>query len=87
MKDGPFAGLIALFYGREDKPHRLSRRFQRGTQMEEFFSARVRPETLKTLLNIPDYNSFNLGLEHGPHLAVPHGVLGDLLADSAPYGM
>ena len=54
--------------------------------MASYFGSRVRPAAIEKLLAARDYESFNLDMEHGAHLAAPHGVLGDFLVDTAPYG-
>ena len=86
VRDGPFAGLQALFYGDKAQRHCLSRGFQRGHKMASYFGSRVRPAAIENLLAVQDYESFNLDIEHGAHLAAPHGILGDFLVDTAPYG-
>ena len=47
----------------------------------------MRPETLERLLDEPNYESFNLGLEYGPHIAVPLIIRGDFYRVTAPYGV
>jgi hypothetical protein len=54
--------------------------------MTTYYSDRVRPDVVRELLNVDNYEAFNLGIEHGPHLAMPRGVLGDILKNTAPYG-
>lgn len=54
--------------------------------MTRYCSDRVRPDVLRKIMDIEDYSAFNLEIEHGPHLAMPHGALGDFLMDTAPYG-
>lgn len=38
------------------------------------------------LLLSPDYNGLNLGLEHGPHVAIPKSINGDFSLHTAPFG-
>ncbi|TVY13044.1 Tyrosinase ustQ [Lachnellula arida] len=72
------------YYADEAKPHCLSRGFQAPDDMEKYHSARVSEDAIANLMAIPQYNAFNLGMENGPHLAMPHGVLGDFFSDTAP---
>ena len=39
------------------------------------------------MLEKADYDSFNIGLELGPHNAIPKTVRGDFYRVTAPYGM
>jgi tyrosinase len=86
VTDGPFARLIALIWGVEDQPHCLSRGFAKHEKVKKF-GLRVQPEALKKVLKEPNYDSFNLGLEYGPHNAIPLTVRGDFYKVTAPYGM
>jgi tyrosinase len=54
--------------------------------MAKYYRSRVSKEAIAELMASPDYDAFNLGMEHGAHLALPHGVLGDFLVDTAPNG-
>ena len=54
--------------------------------MAKYYSARVSEDAIAKLMATPGYEAFNLGMEQGPHLAMPHGVLGDFLVDTAPNG-
>lgn len=86
VTDGPFANLPVLYYSNELKPHCLSRGFQPPVDMERYYSARVSVEAIDKLMATPRYEEFNLGVEDGPHLSMPHAVLGDFLVDTAPNG-
>jgi len=86
VTDGPFANLSVLYYGDESKPHCLSRGLQQPADMAKYFSARVSKDAIAELMATPRYEDFNLNMEHGPHLAMPHAVLGDFLVDTAPNG-
>lgn len=44
-------------------------------------------ERIEMLLQIKEYEGFNLGVEHGPHVAVPRFVRGDFGLLTAPSGM
>lgn len=46
----------------------------------------LRPWALQDILRKPDYNSFNLGLENGPHNSIPYSVRGEFLLFTAPNG-
>lgn len=85
VTDGPFARLIALIWGAEHKPHCLSRGFA-SPEIVKRYGLKVKPEALKKLLEEPNFESFNLGLETGPHDAIPGTVRGDFLMFTAPYG-
>ncbi|TVY36278.1 Tyrosinase [Lachnellula subtilissima] len=84
VTDGPFANLQVQYYADEAKPHCLSRGFQAPDDMEKYYSARVSDDAIANIMAMPEYNAFNLGMENGPHLAMPHGVLGDFFSDTAP---
>ena len=45
------------------------------------------PAALEGLLRIDDYGSFNLGLEDGPHIAIPRSVREDFSLLTAPSGI
>lgn len=83
VTEGPFAKLEVLYFEDVHKPHCLLRGFDEN--LEEFRQD-LNPESLMTLLLSPDYQSINLGLEHGPHLAIPKSVNGDFSLHTAPFG-
>lgn len=86
VTDGPFANLSVIYFSAERAPHCLSRGFAEGEILERRFGARVHPEALEAILREPNYNTFNLRLEAGPHDAVPRGVNGDFSRETAPNG-
>ncbi|MDI1484948.1 MAG: hypothetical protein OHK93_000082 [Ramalina farinacea] len=81
VSDGPFAGLEVLYFEDIYRPHCLLRGFDK--RLVEFRDA-LRPEALQELLSATDYRSLNLGLENGPHIAIPKSVNGDFSLHSAP---
>lgn len=70
VDDGPFAGLEVLHVGADYKPHCLARNFQNITNSQKAHHY-LQPEALKKLLEEADYESFNLKVDDGPHLAIP----------------
>jgi tyrosinase len=44
----------------------------------------VRPSAVEEILSLPDFESFFLALEKGPHNAIPTGIHGDLMGFTAP---
>lgn len=46
----------------------------------------LKPEVLEALMAMDSYEDFNLGLEHGPHLAIPQSIRGDFSLLTAPSG-
>ena len=86
VKDGPFADVVALYYDVDSTPHCLSRGFNTGEEMWKLCLSQIMPAALEALLRRDDYNHFNLGMEHGPHFALPFGVRGDFHNFTAPYG-
>ena len=85
VDDGPFAGLEVLNIGAKYKPHCLARKFRNSLEFQK--SNPFEPKALRKLLQQADYESFNLGLEHGPHLTLPLSVQGDFLFFTAPNGI
>lgn len=85
VTDGPFARLTALIWGVEDKPHCLSRGFATHEKVKKLGS-QVSPEALEKMLEEDNYDSFNIGLEYGPHNAIPKTIRGDFYRVTAPYG-
>ena len=79
VTDGPFGRLTALFVDSAPQPHCLSRSFQD-------VGPNIRPEAVERVLQLPDYESFNLGLEEGPHRDIPYSIRGDFYIFTAPYG-
>ena len=60
-------------------PHCPSRGFENGRELVGNGSW-FKPAALEALLRVDDYEAFNLGLEDGPHIAIPRSIRGDLLA-------
>ena len=85
VTDGPFARLQVLYVEKFPYPHCLSRGFAQGENLTEF-SAALEPKALKELLSTPDYATFNLGVEDGPHLSIPRSIHGDFSTVTAPAG-
>ena len=84
VTDGPFAWLEVPYFEDIYRPHCLLRGFDET--LVDFRDA-LRPEALQELLMIEDYDSFNLGLENGPHIAIPKSIHGDFSLHTAPFGI
>jgi len=69
----------------EYTPHCLSRGFEHGHELAEH-GTWFNPAALEALLRVNDYETFNLGLEDGPHIAIPRSIRGDFLLLTAPSG-
>lgn len=82
---GPFANLSVKYIKEDLKPHCLSRGFLPGPELRKT-GTRYRPAKLDTILQSPDYDAFNLGLEEGPHNAIPNSIRGDFSMFTAPAG-
>ena len=85
VDSGPFANLQVLYLDSRLSQHCLSRGFESGETLTAL-GQHLRPEALEDLMEIPDYNTFNLMLEDGPHDAVPRSIRGDFSLFTAPYG-
>ena len=85
VTDGPFSDLIIPYLDAEYIPHCLSRGFENGRELAGNGS-RFSPEALEALLRVDDYEAFNLGLEDGPHVAIPRSIRGDFSLLTAPSG-
>jgi tyrosinase len=85
VKDGPFKDFMIPYLDEKYYPHCLSRGFLEGEELEHQ-SKLLSPDIIEELLSFEDYSSFNLGLEHGPHLAIPHSIRGDFYLLTAPSG-
>ena len=86
VTDGPFARLQVLYVEKFPYPHCLSRGFAKGDNLTRF-SAALKPRALDELLRTPDYATFNLGVEDGPHLSIPRSIHGDFSTVTAPAGL
>ena len=85
VTDGPFARLKVLYVEKFPYPHCLSRGFATRDNLTRF-SAALEPTALDELLRTPDYATFNLGVEDGPHLSIPRSIHGDFSTVTAPAG-
>ncbi|KAK4694932.1 hypothetical protein P7C71_g2727, partial [Lecanoromycetidae sp. Uapishka_2] len=83
LTEGPFSRLDMAYIGADYNPHCLSRGFP-SRKKRARMGHDLGPEALEKLLNLPDYESFNLGLENGPHLALPKIIRGDFQYFTAP---
>ena len=86
VTEGPFANRTLYWFGAEYREHCLSRGFLHGKRLKTTFSLKVHPEAVERVLLEPDYESFNIALEKGPHNAVPATIRGDFLRVTAPSG-
>lgn len=83
VTDGPFARLEVPYFEHIYRPHCLLRGFD--VHLSEYRSE-LKPEALERLLRSPDYDTLNLGLENGPHIAIPKSINGDFSLHTAPSG-
>ena len=86
LTEGPFKGLGVSYLGDKYKPHCLSRDFPRTEKVARRGQA-LGPEAVGKVMSLRDYESFNLGLEKGPHLAMPKIIRGDFQYFTAPNGL
>jgi len=85
VDDGPFRHLEIPYLDEKYYPHCLSRGFLSGDELRNQ-SENLSPQKMEEVLGLEDYNSFNLGLENGPHLAIPRSIRGDFSLLTAPSG-
>jgi tyrosinase len=85
VTDGPFQNFEIPYLDEEYYPHCLSRGFATGEELATQ-AEMLRPERIERLMGMSDYNSFNLGLEDGPHVAIPRSIRGDFSMLTAPSG-
>ena len=85
VDEGPFANITIPFIDSEYVPHCLARGFATGSRLEQL-SQMIRPQALEELFKDSSYNAFNLGLENGPHIAIPRIIQGDFEMLTAPSG-
>ena len=83
VTEGPFANLEIPYFEDIYQPHCLLRGFDANL---EDFRTELRPQALMKLLLSLDYETFNLGLENGPHIAIPKSINGDFSLHTAPFG-
>ncbi|KAF1953408.1 Di-copper centre-containing protein [Byssothecium circinans] len=81
--DGLFADIVIPYLDEKFYPHCLSRGFAQGEELRNL-SMMLSPETIEDLLDLDEYDAFNLGMEHGPHLAIPRSIRGDFSLLTAP---
>lgn len=86
LTEGPFSRLQMPYLGADYKPLCLSRGFPSPGKLARL-GQELGPEALEKVLSLPDYESFNLGLEKGPHLAMPKIIRGDFQYFTAPNGL
>lgn len=82
--DGPFANLELLFFDGEYHIHCLSRGFREGNTLGRILAEKIQPTAIETILRKPDYESFFLELERGPHNKIPILIGGDFIKFTAP---
>lgn len=85
VRDGPFKEFVIPYLDEKPYPHCLSRGFLVGDDLKNK-STMISPEIVEGLLSLDNYNEFNLGLENGPHLAIPRSIRGDFSLLTAPSG-
>ena len=83
VTEGPFANFEVPYIDDKYQPHCLLRGFDEHL---ENFRQDLKPDSLMKLLLSPDFQSINLGLEHGPHAAIPKSINGDFSLHTAPFG-
>jgi tyrosinase len=83
--DGPFQHYEIPYLDEIYRPHCLSRGFLEGDELKAQ-AEQLHPDKIESLLDVEDYESFNLGLENGPHLAIPRSIRGDFSLLTAPSG-
>jgi tyrosinase len=83
VADGPFAGLQVQYYNETYGPHCLSRGFAPEKQLKKL-SHLMKPLSLERVLRASTYEKFLLGLELGPHNAIPLSIQGDFGFFTAP---
>lgn len=86
VTDGPFANFEIPYLDAVFRPHCLSRGFEDGSELANH-GIWFNPAAIETLLRVDDYEAFNLGLEDGPHIAIPRSIRGDFSLLTAPSGM
>lgn len=85
VTEGPFARLEVPYFEHMYQPHCLLRGFESDEKLMALRIA-LKPETLSEMLQLSEYNSLNLGLENGPHNAIPRSINGDFSLQTAPSG-
>jgi tyrosinase len=85
VHDGPFRSFEVPYLDEKYYPHCLSRGFLSGDKLHDQ-AEDLSPRKMEEVLSLDDYNAFNLGLENGPHLAIPRSIRGDFSLLTAPSG-
>lgn len=85
ITDGTFANIEIPYIDDEYHPHCLSRGFLHGESLREL-GQWFRPSAIDGLMERDDYEEFLLGLEDGPHIAIPRSIRGDFSMLTAPSG-
>ena len=83
VTEGPFARLEIPYFEDIYKPHCLLRGFDENITE---YRKDLHPEVLEKLLLSGNYETLNLGLENGPHIAIPKTINGDFSLHTAPSG-
>lgn len=86
VTNGPFSHFVIPYLDADYVPHCLSRGFENGRELVGNGSW-FKPAALEALLRVDDYEAFNLGLEDGPHVAIPRSIRGDFSLLTAPSGV
>ncbi|KXS99614.1 hypothetical protein AC578_9898 [Pseudocercospora eumusae] len=82
LTEGPFAGAMIPFHGKDWTPHCLARKFTNGST---FDGHALRPYYLReVVLEHDDYFDMLMSLERGPHNAIPRGINGVFKSFLAP---
>ena len=85
VTDGPFANFQVPWVNRKVRPHCLSRGFLEGENLTHY-GEWFQPSAVNSLMEKENYEEFFLGVEDGPHIAVPRSVRGDFAVLTAPSG-
>ncbi|TEY24755.1 hypothetical protein BOTCAL_1364g00020 [Botryotinia calthae] len=85
VMDGPFAGLEAMFYGDDYKPHCLSRGFSTGKSLQEL-SELIKPDVVDEIMQEKEFKDFAERLEKNAHRFVSGRIRGDFSKFTGPYG-
>ncbi|KAI1662918.1 Di-copper centre-containing protein [Daldinia decipiens] len=85
VSDGPFKDLRPAYLTDTYVPHCLRRNFNNGSDsIGDMFSPRYTPDAVAKIHALPDYDSFRINLENGPHGAIHSAVAGDLMPATSP---
>ncbi|KAE9375970.1 Di-copper centre-containing protein [Stipitochalara longipes BDJ] len=84
VRDGPFANYEVHYYNFTTHPHCLSRGFSRQHENQQFYGDEFSPAVIENIHQQEEFFSFSLGLEMGPHDAIPNLINGDFFSFEAP---